>query len=776
MIQGTVLTERIDIQESLTNLPGSGTVVSFDDAKGFGLIIDDEGTERYVHRDCIAGSTQTLVEGGEVTFRRAINSTGPSAIDVVEVRSPDTTPGKNLVGGEDELSVRAIEKRMLGALRLQSFTSPATLRAAVAPQAAVGVNRTPFHRAFDEALERLELNGTIAGWPTPDRTEHWSGRSLRRESVLAAIDEFDRSGRKQTLSNHGFRKALDYVVLHEGNEYDSKALYAIAYGLQYPQDPPLREQPGFSGGVALVKAFEELGFRIKRLRAKADAALTREGARAWIVRAGRRGENEDLARDENVVLIGWSKLGKIGPDTSRERLKELVRATGEDRDASVNAQAGSIYRFIHEMREGDLVVLPLQREQGRASVGVIESAFIYRPDGVFKDRDAHYQREVTWLSWGLPYESFDSDLRSAFGAQGTVSEIQRDDSVGRILSASRHSPDDPAPRQDEDAAEPERSDPEPVDREPFEERSAEEIAKGVRAAGISISDRMFRRYHLALRTRGFVILAGISGGGKTWLAETYAIASGAELLVVPVAPNWTTNEDLLGYLNPIDGSYCHTPFSRFMTKAATDYALATQEGRAPRPYNLVLDEMNLARVEHYFAKFLSAMEARTRNGTCPVHLAPDLTVELTPNLQVIGTVNVDETTYGFADKIFDRAQLIELEVPRDALHTHVEKHDYGDTIMRIWDAIHPIAPFGFRVLDEVAIYTTEALNHGSTWQEALDDLVLQKVLPKIKGTDPKLGGVLEELELATQDDLPFSHAKVKSMRSDFIAHGFVSYF
>lgn len=770
------MTEQIDTQESLADLPGWGIVISFNDANGTGLIVDDEGTQRYVHRDCITGSGQTLTKGANVAFRPAVGSRGPSAIDVVEVRSPSMTPGTSSFGSEDEFSVRNIERRILDALHMQSFTSPAALRAAVAPQAAVGVNRAPFHRAFDEALDRLKSDGTIAGWPTPDRTEHWSGRNLRRDSVLAAIAEFDRNGRKQTLSNHGFGKALDYVVLHGGAEYDSKALYALAYGLQYPQDPPLREQPGFSGGIALVKAFEELGFRVKRLRAQADAALTREDARAWIVRAGRRGENEDLARDEHIVLIGWSELGEIGPDTSRERLKELVRATGEDRDASVNAQAGSIYRFIHEMQEGDLAVLPLQREPGRASVGIIESPFIYRPDGVFKDRDAHYQRKVNWLSWGLPYDSFDPDLRSAFGAQGTVSEIRRDDSVHRILSAARHSPDVPVGRQDDNAATPERSDPEPVAQEPFEERSAEEIAKRVRAAGISISDRMFRRYHLALRTRGFVILAGISGGGKTWLAETYAIASGAELLVVPVAPNWTTNEDLLGYLNPIDGGYCHTPFSRFMTKAAIEYALATQDGKTPRPYHLVLDEMNLARVEHYFAKFLSAMEARTRNGTCPMHLAPDLTVELTPNLHVIGTVNVDETTYGFADKVFDRAQLIELEVPRDALHTLVENHDYGDTIMRVWDVIHPIAPFGFRVLDEVAAYTTEALSHGSTWQEALDDQLLQKVLPKIKGTDPKLGGVLEELELATQDDLPLSHAKVKRMRSDFVAHGFVSYF
>ena len=757
----------------------TGVVKWWSDDKGYGFITsDDDGRDLFVHHSEIAGTdSKGLTEGARVRYSMEEGEKGPKAIGVVEVEARG-----------DAVSVQVLIAKIRQALRVRSFGSKAALRAYVAPPEAVGDNRAPFHRAFNDAVTSLEVEETITGWPTPSELVEWHRKQVSRGAVLRAIEEFDRNGRDETLAHHGFGRALDYVVVYEGKEYDSKALYAIAYGLDHPNDPPLRDRRGFSGGFALARKLEREGFKIRKLRAQADSALAREGARAWIVRAGQHGENEDLAQQENVVLIGWSELGEIGPGTTRSQLKGLIRATGESREASVNAQASSIYRFINEMQEGDLVVLPLRRERGKASVGVIDGPFVYRPEGAFKDRDAHYQRPVNWLSWGLPYEVFDQDLREAFGAQGTVSEIRRENPVERLIETTEVAaararsrgeesqalkPEEPEP---EPEAEPVPPGDEPGDRAPYVEPPLEEVAAAIRAGGLSISERMLRRYHVALRTRGFVILAGISGGGKTWLAEKYATASRAELLVAPVAPNWTTNEDLLGYLNPIDGHYCHTPFSHFLIRADREYAKATAAGEQARPYHLVLDEMNLARVEHYFAKFLSAMEGRERNGTWPIELSPHLTVQLTPNLHVVGTVNVDETTHAFADKVYDRAQLIELEVPREALGQRADGKKHGAAIMRIWDLIHPVAPFGFRVFDEVDAYVAGATSHGATWQEALDDQLLQKVLPKIKGTDPKIGTALQDLADATRDEFPLSHAKVEGMLTDFTVHGFVSYF
>ena len=81
---------------------------------------------------------------------------------------------------------------------------------------------------------------------------------------------------------------------------------------------------------------------------------------------------------------------------------------------------------------------------------------------------------------------------------------------------------------------------------------------------------------------------------------------------------------------------------------------------------------------------------------------------LPPNLRFAGTVNVDETTHLFADKVYDRAQLLELEVPREALLEHLGEAPYREVLIGMWDAAHHVAPFAFRVLDEIAAYVVEA--------------------------------------------------------------------
>jgi MoxR-like ATPase len=316
----------------------------------------------------------------------------------------------------------------------------------------------------------------------------------------------------------------------------------------------------------------------------------------------------------------------------------------------------------------------------------------------------------------------------------------------------------------------------PEDEPPYAAPAWDEIVAAVARQGIRIDERTLRRYHLALGTRGFVVLAGVSGTGKTWLAEAYARALGARHLVVPVAPNWTTNEDLLGYVNPLDGQYHDTPFSRFLRAAAAEYLGASERERAPRPFHLVLDEMNLARVEYYFARFLSAMELRARDGTAAIELAPDDEVLLSPNLLFIGTVNVDETTHGFADKVYDRAQLVELEASREAMEAHLAGAGHGSALLEVWEAVREVAPFAFRVADEVGKYVAAGQAAGASPEELLDEQLLQKVLPKIRGTDLRVGAALERLEALADGQWPLTHARVRRMLDSFRQHGFASYF
>jgi MoxR-like ATPase len=298
----------------------------------------------------------------------------------------------------------------------------------------------------------------------------------------------------------------------------------------------------------------------------------------------------------------------------------------------------------------------------------------------------------------------------------------------------------------------------------------------IRGAGLQLDDQTIRRYHVSLKTRGFVVLSGISGSGKTWLAELYAQAVGANSLLVPVAPNWTANEDLLGYYDPLAKEYRHTTFSRFLQRAASAWSEAQRAGVAAQPYHLILDEMNLARVEYYFAKFLSAMEIRAREGSARLELDGDTATELTPNLMFIGTVNVDETTHGFADKVYDRAQLIEIPVSEAAIRQHLVGTSYATPVLEVWKAMRPVAPFAHRILDEIAAYVRQAQKLGVDVNEALDEQLVQKVLPKIRGTDPRIGEALGRFIELADPAWPLSAAKAKAMQDMFASHGFTSYF
>jgi 5-methylcytosine-specific restriction endonuclease McrBC GTP-binding regulatory subunit McrB len=197
--------------------------------------------------------------------------------------------------------------------------------------------------------------------------------------------------------------------------------------------------------------------------------------------------------------------------------------------------------------------------------------------------------------------------------------------------------------------------------------------------------------------------------------------------------------------------------------------------------------MNLARVEYYFAKFLSAMEVRMRKETARIELGSGKEIPesevllLTPNLYFIGTVNVDETTHGFADKVYDRAQLIELTVDGQQLRDYLVKtacnSDCAKVLMEVWDAVHSVAPFAFRVMDEMVAYVKQAEEESGPWTDALDEQLLQKVLPKFKGVDSRVGEALEKfLEIAKSNSLELSRMKAEDMLNKFKAHGFTSYF
>ncbi len=308
--------------------------------------------------------------------------------------------------------------------------------------------------------------------------------------------------------------------------------------------------------------------------------------------------------------------------------------------------------------------------------------------------------------------------------------------------------------------------------------------------GMTYPPLSLRNYYLCHKTKPFVILAGLSGTGKTRLTELFAEAiTGAtrsRYRLLPVRPDWADPSPLLGYHNALTGNYIGTPFLEVLRDAAR----AENHDRA---YFVALDEMNLARAEHYLADILSAMETRTGE----IALAGTFdAVRLPPNVFLSGTVNVEEGTHPFGAKVLDRANVIEFGAVRFAPRpqnvpqalpeiaaddrerlflsgrlTGIEGAEarlsavspaflarFYDTLIALSELLEPRGfAFGYRVRDESLRYIAHAfapngatlLVDGGTGEQnltaALDLQILQKVLPRLSGTQERLGRFLETL-------------------------------
>jgi AAA domain (dynein-related subfamily) len=307
-----------------------------------------------------------------------------------------------------------------------------------------------------------------------------------------------------------------------------------------------------------------------------------------------------------------------------------------------------------------------------------------------------------------------------------------------------------------------------------------------------ITDRGFQfqyeeiaNFYLALCAKPFVILAGISGTGKTQLPRKFATSLGFskdQVIQLPVRPDWTDGSDLLGYTS-LDGNFIPKDLTIAIRKAA-----ATPD----KPFFFILDEMNLARVEHYFSDFLSVIETRERVSgeikTDPIlreevlNLAKnkgDFSVLGWPqNLYLIGTVNMDETTHSFSRKVLDRANSIEMNevdlnwininsAPVDSLSNitnalfqtpYLTASELSDTErnsitneMELLQEVNKILQkadlhFAYRVRDEIAFYLILNKKHDLIESRlAFDFQLVQKILPRIHGSSERVQTVLVEI-------------------------------
>lgn len=314
----------------------------------------------------------------------------------------------------------------------------------------------------------------------------------------------------------------------------------------------------------------------------------------------------------------------------------------------------------------------------------------------------------------------------------------------------------------------------------------DDVVQFVAAKGFVFDPWQIAAFVTAVRTKPFVILAGISGTGKTKLPKLVAEATGAHFRRIPVRPDWTDSSELLGYERLGTGD-------TFVPGHLLRIAREAQEN-SDQQFFVLLDEMNVARVEYYLAEVLSHIEERDRqsDGTVasdplvPNASAPEwASIRLPGNLTIIGSVNMDETTFGFSRKVLDRSFVIEFstvslssvnplgEVTKAdpwpverwrpaamslAEHAHHNHADVGRVINALETINTTLATLqmqvGYRVRDEIAMFVLSAHDCPDSFvadDEAiinpLDLAIAMKVLPRIQGTGPTLRAALTQLLL-----------------------------
>jgi len=349
-------------------------------------------------------------------------------------------------------------------------------------------------------------------------------------------------------------------------------------------------------------------------------------------------------------------------------------------------------------------------------------------------------------------------------------------------------------------------------------------------ANIFLSKTLPFQFVSALQTKPFIILTGLSGSGKTKLAEAFSLwisESESQYCMIAVGADWTNREPLLGFPNALEQGQYIEPDS-----GALDLICRAVDDPA-KPYFLILDEMNMSHVERYFADFLSAMESTDRIIT----LHPDTMewddcdvpakLKLPENLFIIGTVNIDETTYMFSPKVLDRANVIEFRVSKSEMDAYFDEpkplnmeslrgagaamgesfvskaKEKGKVEKGLKEKLMPFfeklqeagAEFGYRAAAEisqfVAMYTELAEGSGINKNDIIDAAIMQKLLPKLHGSRNKIEKILKALGdlclVATEKNTfqnnikeadikyPLSYQKLKRMHERVIADGFTSF-
>ena len=455
----------------------------------------------------------------------------------------------------------------------------------------------------------------------------------------------------------------------------------------------------------------------------------------------------------------------------------------------------NIDNYVEDFKEGDSIKVSNGQKLSLAGMFtyVSEDELIARNDPKrrwytepFKIKGKTVYLSTEWYPGGNEDKTYSLEIpklgkfiSTCFGSQY---KIIKNEQAWELWELSNDNQDQKTKKESEDNKEDKKD-----SQQPF---SISRMISIISETGLLYSPDLIKRFAFSLMSKRFLILSGLAGSGKTQLALAFAnalIEDETQLCVVPVGADWTNREPLLGFPNALQEGLYVKPESGVLDLLIE----ANKQENKAKPYFLVLDEMNMSYVERYFADFLSSMES---------HKAMPLwkgfsdevpqTICLPDNLFIIGTINVDETTYMFSPKVLDRANVIEFKISPDEMDLFLremkpidrecinykaadmaasfvsiaESKDLADdkeireTLTSFFKDLKAVnSEFGYRSATEIYRFVSHAQTNDDTEKkmtlaEIIDCAVVQKLLPKLHGSRKKLDKTLNTLWKECFDD------------------------
>lgn len=307
----------------------------------------------------------------------------------------------------------------------------------------------------------------------------------------------------------------------------------------------------------------------------------------------------------------------------------------------------------------------------------------------------------------------------------------------------------------------------------FEKRFLDDFKQEAKNENLFYNDDDLNNFHTSMRSDGMVILAGLSGTGKSQLVKCYGNAlklPEEQIKFVSVESNWTDDSDLMGFYDPSNNKY-------YPGKSELADTLLNAQDSPEKLYIVVFDEMNLSRVEQYFSQFLSVLEMDKDSREITLYNSVNKDehypekIKIGDNVLFVGTINIDESTYKFSDKVLDRSNVIKLDMQNFIRMNETLENaplnggtigSYSYSLMGsnnsknkleksdlelLWDlhtAINKVEPnvgIGWRIVKQINSYIHN-LPESIDKLEGLDYQINQRIMTKISGSDQQLAELL----------------------------------